>query len=314
MSYVSPLSPASVIEYLAVYGHLRYPFGHQQDLPADISTLKLTDAPVREALRSHQSFDLNYHVMSGAYRQQPSIATGELGPVTSAMIASPRCGCPDYRAQATHDELPAIGTGSWKGCHSIGNFHCAKIHVTNSPPGFLAPVWDEVKRRVTQSYEELGLRWIFDAPNGGHQTSLTFYPRSNGWIGLAIVGQGESCSSQPIWLRLLETYKGGSTPDQITSQWTTLTKHELGHNCGLDHSRGGVMNPSIVDGLPVSWRGDPSETQLKRWFGGEPVPGSNPEPEPPPPGDDDEGPVVSGRLMINGRPYLLVRDPGYSGM
>jgi hypothetical protein len=47
--------------------------------------------------------------------------------------------------------------------------------------------------------------------------------------------------------------------------------HELGHNAGLDHSRGGVMNPSIVSGLAPSWAGDPSEPILNRYYGGEPI-------------------------------------------
>jgi hypothetical protein len=70
----------------------------------------------------------------------------------------------------------------------------------------------------------------------------------------------------------------------------TLIKHELGHNSGLGHSRGGVMNPSIINGLPVSWKNDPSESQLRKWYGGEPVPGGNPlppdTPQPPTGGGD----------------------------
>lgn len=317
MSYEIKTDPAYILKFLDTYGHLRYPFGQEQDLPDDIYKLKLTDAPVVAALQSHQSFDGNYRGMVGYFHGenrelQPD---GDIGPATEAMLAAPRCGCPDYGMQAR--ELPAIGSGSWKGCHGIGNYHCAKIHVTNSPPSFLAPVWDEVKRRVVQAYAEIGLKWIFDAPKGGHQTALSFWPRSDGWIGLAIVGQGETCSSDPIWLRLLQTYKGGSTPEQITTQWTTLTKHELGHNTGLDHSRGGVMNPSIVNGLPISWAGDPSEAQLRRWFGGEKVPGSDPEPPPPPgpdPDPDDDSIVIRGQFTINGIPHAVVRLPGYSGM
>ena len=49
--------------------------------------------------------------------------------------------------------------------------------------------------------------------------------------------------------------------------------HELGHNAGLQHTRGGVMSPSIVHGLPSSWKGDPSRSVLARYYGGEPIPG-----------------------------------------
>lgn len=314
MSYAAAMDPAEVIKFLHAYGHLEFPFGHQQDIPSDLSKLTLQDEVVREALRSHQSFDYGYvrAVKVHHGRQRQLVPDGDIGPATIEMLQTARCGCPDYAA--AHDADEAVGSGSWKGCHGIGNFHAAKIHVTNSPPDFLAPHWDTVKRRVVQAYEEIGLRWMFDAPQGGHQTELTFADRSDGWIGLAIVGQGETCTSQPIWLKLLKTYRGGNSAEQIIIQWTTLTKHELGHNCGLGHSRGGVMNPSIVDGLPISWVGDQSESLLRRKFGGERVPGNSPDPGPGPgpgpfPGDIE----IDGRLSINGRPYLLVPDP-YGGM
>ena len=86
-------------------------------------------------------------------------------------------------------------------------------------------------------------------------------------IGLAIVGRGQSCRTS-IWAK----FDPGYQPANVVREWTSLVKHELGHNMGLSHSQGGVMNPSIIAGLPVSWRGDPSEPILSRWFGGKPVP------------------------------------------
>ena len=183
----------------------------------------------------------------------------------------PRCGHPDYGP----DVEAATGSGSWPNCHGIGDFHCAKVRVNpEGMPTFLKPVFDQVLNRVRAAYRDMGLSydWVGEESTF-HNTSINFVPRSNGWIGLAIVGQRESCSSK-IWARFLATYK----PNNVLNEWTTLIMHELGHNAGLHHSRGGVMNPSIVQGLAPTWRGDPSESILANYYGGEPIPGDNTPP------------------------------------
>lgn len=87
---------------------------------------------------------------------------------------------------------------------------------------------------------------------------------------------------------------------------------------GMSHSRGGIMNPSITSGVftKSAWRGDPSESILKRWFGGVPVDlGGNPDPtpEPTPPGQPGDFYFAGGfTLMQNGKPmgdYILQPKP-----
>jgi hypothetical protein len=53
--------------------------------------------------------------------------------------------------------------------------------------------------------------------------------------------------------------------------WANLEVHETGHGVGAQHTRGGIMNPSIIRIDPLSWIGTPSESNMKRWFGGERV-------------------------------------------
>jgi hypothetical protein len=287
----------AILQRLKTTGHLDFPFGKPRAFTRPLQDCKLTDPDIALSIASYQDFDgVQLDVLAIKHHGRAAMHDGEVGPATMELFDLPRCCVADYGhpvAKALTAE--AIGSGPWKGCHAIGNFHSAIVMVDETNlPAWLKPLWVEVLRRVQQAYDEIGLRFVFvteDRVNyltgkkfeGSHQTALSFVTSSDGWIGLAIVGgSGMTCSSTPIWLRLLATYTGGSSNEARIQQWTSLVKHELGHNCGLQHSRGGVMNPSIVNGLPVSWSGDPSETLLERLFGGERVPAADPGPTPGP--------------------------------
>ena len=187
------------------------------------------------------------------------------------------CGVPEL---AQVGDRPLIGGGNWPGCHGVGDFHSATVaFAMASCPAHVRPHMDEIWRRVVEAYREIGLLLVRDDNNPRPNIAASWVNQSDGWIGLAIVGSGQGCSDS-IWCRYLSSYRGGSSDEEIVNQWTTLILHEIGHNCGLSHSSGGVMNPTLIPGLPASWIGDPSERTLRRWYGGVPVPQ-------PPTGDDD---------------------------
>ena len=63
---------------------------------------------------------------------------------------------------------------------------------------------------------------------------------------------------------------------------SNLWIHEgLGHGVGLHHRPGGIMNPSILR-RPITWRGDPSEGDMRKLYGGVPLTPVGPEPPTPP--------------------------------
>lgn len=259
---------AKIIEFLHHYGHLSRPFGNPQDIPTDLSKLTLRDTCVKEAIRSHQAFDANYEIFSQALHHRSVDPDGDIGPATELVLDLDRCYVADYEDESV---AMAVGSGNWRGCHGVGNFHSASIKVVNSPPSFLAPVFEQVKERIVEAYAEVGLLLHFD---GRSPVNITweFVGRSSGWIGLAQVVNNATCNSGSIFCRYLATYRGGNSDDAIITQWTTLGKHELGHNTGMGHTSGGVMNPSLINGLPVSWRNDTAWRLLVSRFGGERVP------------------------------------------
>ncbi len=263
-----------IIDILKWTGHLHNPFGGgpQRVLPDVFDMSEDNPAPlahpvVVSGLASYQDFMCQcLDPLCMKYHSRPLRDYGQIGPATRELMALPRCGCPDYGK----DVQPATGSGSWKSCHGIGDFHAATVYVDESGmPSFLKPLWDEIWGRAAAAFADIGLRVTRTTDKAKANIFLSFVRRSNGWIGLAIVGQGQSCGSQ-IWCRFLSTYK----PKNIVREWTTLIMHELGHNAGLIHSRGrGVMNPSIIHGLAASWKGDPSLPVLQRKYGGKPIPG-----------------------------------------
>ncbi len=283
----------------------------------DLTLLRPEDPIVVAAMISMAKADMSRYTRLVLEKHgRPPQFDGVIGPAIEAMVVGGRCPVPDHapppgvvfafddpdlqkvveRMQADA-ALPAFGSGNWKGCHNVGQFHSASIGVDKSGlPSFLAPVFLQVLKNVQLAYAGVGLLFRFigsdsrdlltgDAFSGNINSDMSFVNNSDGWIGLAIVGQGETCGSK-IWCKFLNTYKGGSESGSIIQQWTTLIKHELGHNCGRGHTNGGVMNPSIVNGLTTEWGPtDPSTQWLKGQFGGVPVPipGGNPPIPPNPP-------------------------------
>jgi len=287
----------------------------------DLSKLTGKEPVVKEALRSlmkAESFVYGW-ACEQIYKRPAKSGDfdGEIGPAMSSLLQVERCSVPDIappkgvefafedgllqqvaEKMQQDNPLQAVGPGNWPECHGIGDFHCASVRIqTKGCPDFLKPHLKQVLTNVQRAYAEIGLLFIFTDENkvdlltgkpwaSGINIEFSWVTSSSGWIGLAIVGTGEGCSSN-IWCRYLATYRGGSTPEAIIAQWTSLVKHELGHNCGLGHSNGGVMNPSIVNNLPLLWVvSDPSTPKLKSKYGGVRVPFDGPAPGPEPGPDD----------------------------
>lgn len=301
---------SDLIQKLFDLGHFHNPAHMTGVTEANLQDLVLTDAVVKTAIQSYQEFfAVELDTFSADINGRTAIADGEIGPATERLFAMERCGYPDYSVEAANQK----GSGSWpSGCHAQWpNNHSFTIQVNKAGmPAFLQAIFEDAFELVRQAYANIGIVFIREDDNNRANTLVT-WQRGAGWIGLAIVPRSPRCGER-IWARFDNRYR----PSQLLDQWARLLAHEFGHNMGMSHSRGGIMNPSITSGpfTKTAWRGDPSEGILRRYFGGNPVNiGGNAPPTPTPPNVSDPVYFAGGfTLMQAGKPlgdYILVPKP-----
>lgn len=292
------MNDKEIIRLLDTYGHLR----HNPSFPGgknlrteDIALLTLDDQVVKDAVRSLQQFDANMEFLSRKHHHRSTIFDGDIGPATQELLELPRCSCPDYMA--------AQGSGSWPaGCPwnppRYQQNHYIRVRVNeDTRPQHLD--WETIKRETRQAYAQMGLVVVYVPWTQGteqSEVSVRWKPLSGSTIGLAWYNNG-TCHDNVN--HYLDPGYQASTHLQ-----TILHMHELGHNNNLSHTRGGIMNPSILN-VTTSWQGDPSQTALTEYFGGQPV--SLEEEEEEEPTSDIWRTVV---VKLQGEEYLLTPRPG----
>lgn len=284
--------------------------GNLHPCPEEVLSLSANSPALKEMLHLFQTEYMGAEYQRGglaAYGRKP-VADKKLGPATYAAMSTPRCGCPDYGFMTApwYESDRAVGSGPWDGCHEVGRFHASHWRFTNSPPSHLEQrfngdrtIFQEALLRTQEAYREIGLLPYFSGPGTGDlflppsedviQSNASFVGSSDGWIGLAIVGNNSmGCSTNPIWMRFLAPFDQQAGAETKAHSWHLLIAHEMGHNCGLGHTNGGIMNPSLNRGSNGKWVGDVAESWMKGRFGGVPVPkddpGPGPGPDPDPPG------------------------------
>lgn len=283
-----------IVQMLWDYGHFRNPAHMTEVQESDLPTLRLTDDSVKTAIQSYQEFfaaDLDR--FSADHHGRQGVADGDIGPATADLFTMERCGYPDYTIEA------ANGSGSWPvGCNADWpQNHCFTLQFNKSGmPSYLTNIIEPAFDLVRRSYANMGIVFARQDNNPRANTLVT-WQRGAGWIGLAIVPRSPRCGDR-IWAKFDNRYR----PAQLLDQWARLLAHEFGHNMGMSHSRGGIMNPSITSGpyTPTAWRGDPSESILRRWFGGQPVDLGGPVPPVPP-----TEPPIAGGLWFSGGFQLM---------
>lgn len=299
-----------IIQKLWDLGHFHNPAHPTGVHVEDLETLLLHDKAVRIAIASFQEFMAeDFDRLSLEQHGRIGIADGDIGPATEKLFAVERCGCPDYQIEA------ANGSGSWPAnCRpDYPGIHTFSVQMDKSRmPSFLQNVIEPAWKLVVQAYANMGILFLREDQNNKANTLVT-WQRGAGWIGLAIVPNSPRCGER-IWARFDNVYR----PNDLLNQWARLLAHEFGHNMGMSHSRGGIMNPSITSGVftPTAWRGDPSESILRKYFGGVPVQiGPKPDPDEPvpPTGPKDYYFEGSFTLMQNDKPlgeFILQPKPG----
>lgn len=256
----------------------------QDDLP----NLDFNHRYAKTALAEFQAFDSHFDDLAQLIHHRDIQPDGVMGPVSESMFETQRCDVPDWGpGSGLHpwegeDVEMAIGNGNWSRCHGASDHHKAVAWIAARLSSHLAApyqgerVIDAVLLGVRNLYGEMGLEWVWDwnQSTRGHQTVLEINRWPNSWLGLASVPQvGRSCSASPLFARHQNYFRSGSSAATVIAWWIILIGHELGHNCGLGHSRGGIMNPTINLVTPATWKGDAFERIVRAMFSGNPVPG-----------------------------------------
>lgn len=274
----------------------------QDDLPK----LDLDHKLVKQATAAWQEIDENFDTLSFIVHLRSIIADGEVGPVTLAMLEDvPRCSMPDNppplgasfdyghaglnEAVRSYQEYAEYvgGSGSWPKCDPQNpNIHSTRVNLnTSNASAHQKNILKESTKLVEKCEAEYGqsVRHIFDGDPKEAEHDVRFEYIVGGGIGYAYFPKPNTCN-QLVQCRIDNSFN----PSPLT--FANLLGHEYkGHSDGLDHTRGGIMNPSIVTINPMSWKGDPHEGTKRRYFGGVPIPGDTP---PPPPPSDHNGVFV----------------------
>ena len=260
------MTDREILQFLVDTGHMYHPFGTGGFASKNLNGMTIHSSVVKTAIRSWQDFMApTIETLAMKCHGRPARADGELGPAGLELMGMPRCGCADYGP----DVQPAIGTGNFKGCHGIGNFHAAKVFIDDEDmPSFLRPVFDEVWKRVVAAFDQIGMHFIRVDEKQGANIYFSFETGRTGWIGLAIRTLGLSCGSKAIWCKYSARYH----PSNVVAMWVRLILHELLHNLGLSHIRTGIMAP-VLTGGPASLINDPILELVIKLYGGVPIPG-----------------------------------------
>lgn len=256
----------------------------------DLSLLTLGDKAVIEAARNFQMSDANIGPLVQRFHSRPPVFDGGVGPATMALAGLDRCPIPDVAPppnatfhyddpdlQRAVERMQATGSGSWPhGCYGTQGVHEVKIsYDLRALSAKQREWWPEIQKRSHEAVAAIGIKLI-EVPVGD-KANITVYGRVLGGsvIGMAEFNSGACgdtvfCQLNPNFTPSLESV-------------TKLLLHENGHNWNLEHRSGNIMNPSIMpDSLPNYWvkreggaitYQDNSYPTLKKFFGGEPIPG-----------------------------------------
>jgi hypothetical protein len=299
---------------------------------ASVAKMDGNEADAKLLIRSYQMADINYETLVRAYHARFPDYSGSIGPATKRLANLARCPIPDFAPPpgASFDygdaELNAAvesyqryaeagyigGSGSWpRGCDkdpSVDpNWHSVvvRIDVTNAST-HQKGIMSEVLKMVEQTEAEIGqhVRHVPTHSNPQHDVKFQFI--AGGVIGFAYFPDPNNCN-QTVTARIDNSF------DARPTVLAELLTHEYkGHSDGLEHTRGGIMNPSI--GSPTtrsSWIGDNHESTKRRYFGGVAIPSGPTTTTTQAPGPGP-GPTPTGSLKLpiivqdaNGKRYGL---------
>lgn len=291
-----PNTMSEALQWLHRFGH-NYNKQYQNSFGIDETSVKKmlgTESDAKDMIKSFQESDLNVALEFERRNRREHEPDGELDPVTMAVMEFPRCAMPDFAPPPgarfstgdtdldgaiasqqiwgeEQERIGATGTGSWPvGCDpQFPNVHSVVVQMdTSGASAAQKEKLQEILKFTIACEAEIGqhVRVVLDqavTPRAHHK--VTYGPIPGSTIGFAYFPTPNSCN-QTVTAKIDSTFNVSA----ITA--ANLHTHEWkGHSDGLNHTRGGIMNPSIITFDPLSWLKDNSFPVKKRYFGGEPL-------------------------------------------
>jgi hypothetical protein len=307
------------------FGHAWNPdprFANLRNL--DEGRVRKMDGSERDAkalIASWQQLDINVSRLVAAFHGRELEADGDVGPASEAVMRMARCAMPDYAPPpeaSFHYDDPELqkavesyqqfaeeykgGNGSWpKGCDpNVANYHSVVVRLDSSSAStHQKGILKDVLKMVEDTEAEIGqsVRHVVDGSYTNPQHDVKFQYIAGGVIGFAYFPTPNTCQ-QTVTARIDNSFNA-STP--VLAE--LLTHEYKGHSDGLEHSRGGIMNPSIGNpSVRASWKGDPHQQTKFRYFGGVAIPsGPSPNPPPVPPPVDPTDLWAGASIVVNVR-------------
>lgn len=287
-----------------------------------VALMQGNETDARDLIASRQASDINFELLVQAFHKRTPVIDGDIGPATRQLVELPRCPMPDFapppnasfhyddpglqKAVESMQRAAAMGSGSWPACdpeRKDANSFRVRIDMSRAPSKVEGYI-EEALKHVVAAYAEMGaaVRYILGT-SGDCEISKKFESLAGSTIGWNYFPDAGTCN------QITGRFDTGYAPEM--NWWANLECHETGHGVGLQHTRGSIMNPSINLIWPLTWKGSPSESSLKRFFGGVPIatPTDPTDPTPTPGGVAFRGDFV---LEVDGKPmgrFHLVPRP-----
>lgn len=286
------MTPVERLLWAYRYGHAWNPsYPNLQNIDEG-RVLKMdgSERDAKDMLASFQSSDGNVASLVEAWHGRELEPDGDVGPATEMVMAYQRCAMPDYAPppNASFDygdpdlndavksyqefaEANLPGRGSWPSCDpQRPDVHSVRVNILTA--GFsehqrnLLP---ECLRMVEDCEGGMGqaVRHIIDGDPTKAEHEIRGQRMSGGTIGFAYFPKPNTCE-QTVRARINNSFNANkySLSELYVHEWK-------GHSDGLQHTRGGIMNPSIGRPThPPSWKADPHESTKRKYFGGVALP------------------------------------------
>lgn len=243
-------------------------------------------------VRSLQYSDIQYDWLVALFHKgrKPDY-DGGIGKATESLVEIPRCPIPDFapplgaRFHYDDPELQKIvesmqeaanaGAGItgpyWRGCNpEKPDIHSLVIGIdARQAPSVFLNNMDKIlgARKACAAQIGVDVKFVINPTSmDGLQQYQVYRSIPGGVIGMNYFPSSNSCG---------RISNGSMDSTYNPSNWVlhaNLGTHESeGHGFGFNHTRGGIMNPSIVLVDPLSWIGDTAWSQVIRYYPGKPL-------------------------------------------